>query len=114
MFAIPETNNLDAAFGNIDFIPRMNDLPTKFQDYHNNKFCKIASKLFFNGGSLKGHQLQAKKGVDIGKAVNALQSVLASFEPKHEHKMAAVGFLISEWFEPFEMEHENSHMKRAN
>jgi len=113
MHKIPEITDADVAFGRIDFAPKMNDLPEEFQDYHRNKFCKIASKLFFNGGNLADHGLSPRDGVDLSGAMRALNAFMGSFEPKHEHKIAAAGYLIDQWFEPFVMEHENQHRKQT-
>lgn len=113
MLKLPELTGADVAFGRIDFAPKMDDLPEEFQRYNSNKFCKIASELFFSGGKLSDHGLAPREGVNIGRATQALQAFMHSFEPSHEHKMATVGYMIDQWFEPFEMEHENPHMKRA-
>lgn len=54
---------------------------------------------FFNGA--KGFKLVPKEGVDVQKALTHLKCVLGSFLPKHEHKIAAVAWLINEWFDEF-------------
>lgn len=113
MHKIPEITRMDAACGRIDFVPKMADLPDEFQDFIHNKSCKIAAKLFYGGGRLPDHGLAPRDGVDAGRATQAVGALLASFEPKHEHKMAAAGYLIDQWFEPAKIEHENPHMKRA-
>lgn len=56
---------------------------------------------FFSG--LKGLKSKPREGVDETKALAHLKCILGSFEPKHEHKIAAVAFLINEWFEQFEV-----------
>lgn len=113
MHPLPEVTDLDMAFGRTDFVPKMNELPAEFQNYDNNKFCDIAAKLFFNGGKLADFGLSPREGVSVGKATRALGAFMGSFEPKHEHKMAAAGYLIDQWFEPFVMEHENPHRKQT-
>lgn len=40
-----------------------------------------------------------KPGVDLDKAIRHLRCIQGSFEPKHEHKQAAVAYLASLWFE---------------
>lgn len=37
---------------------------------------------------------------DYGRAIGHVQSVLASFAPQHDHKMAGAAWLCSLWFEP--------------
>lgn len=62
----------------------------------------LVSRWFFTG--LKSVKTKPRDGVDETKALAHLQCVLRSFEPKHEHKIAAVAFLIHEWFEEFNAE----------
>lgn len=40
-----------------------------------------------------------KPGVDQDKAIKAIKALLASWEPRHEHQIAGVVYLFSEWFE---------------
>jgi hypothetical protein len=42
--------------------------------------------------------------VDGELAIRHLQVIQASFEPKHEHKEAAVAYLASLWFTDFDYE----------
>lgn len=106
MLAIPEMNRADIAFGNVKHMPKYEKLPEEFQDWHYNPHCKAVSKWFYSGAKpfTGGIQLgddtyMAKPGVDAGKALAAIRAVLGSFEPKHEHKIAACGYMLSEWFE---------------
>lgn len=60
---------------------------------------KVASSLFFNGGSLAGHGLCFKPGIDRTKAMRAIKALLCSFEPPHEIKEGTVGYALSQWCE---------------
>jgi hypothetical protein len=40
-----------------------------------------------------------KTGIDVNKAWQHLSCVQRSFEPKHQHKEAAVAWLMSRWFD---------------
>ena len=113
MHPLPDLTGPDVAFGCISFAPKMADLPEDFQR-ERHPHCDVAQTLFFEGGKLADHGLTPREGVDMGKAMNALGALLRSFEPKHEHKIAAAGFLIDQWFEPHEMEHEDAHNKRTS
>ena len=75
-------------------LPPMSEIPEDFRK-HRNGWCTIAMKLFFSGGKLP----QVKEGIDAGKAKRHLMAVLGSFEPKHEHKEAGAGWLMSMWYE---------------
>lgn len=59
----------------------------------------LVSRWFFSG--MKNLKTKPREGVDVTKALAHLKCVLSSFEPSHEHKTAAVAFLINEWFEEF-------------
>lgn len=100
MLAIPEFTDLDAAFGaKLRAYPATPDIPKEFYDRHNNRFCDIANALFFNGGTLAQHGLQFKAEIDRAKAMRAIKAWLCSFEPAHEHKIATVGYALSQWCE---------------
>lgn len=106
MLAIPEITRADVAFGNIKHMPRYDSLPEEFQDWHRQPYCKAVSSWFYRGAKsytggieLDGVNYKAKPGVDAGKALAAIKAVLGSFEPKHEHKIAACGYMLSEWFD---------------
>lgn len=58
---------------------------------------KLFSDMFFNG--VKGLELTPKKDIDPKKAIRHIKCILGSFEPKHEHKEAAIAMLLEEWFE---------------
>jgi hypothetical protein len=99
MIPIPEMKVVDIAFGNIDHMPKYEDVPKEFKDM-NNKWCAFISKWFFCGIPKEIYDaLEPKEGVDKEKAINAIRAILGSFAPKHEHKEAACAYLMSEWFE---------------
>jgi hypothetical protein len=39
-----------------------------------------------------------REGVDPEKAFRAIKATLGSFAPKHQHKEAAVAYMLSCWF----------------
>ena len=64
---------------------------------------KWSNQLFsdwFFCGIKSADGLVAKEGIDKSKALRHIKTVMGSFEPKHEHKEAAVAFLLDKWFEP--------------
>lgn len=106
MLAIPEITRVDMAFGNIKHMPKYDTLPEQFKDWRRNEHCEAASSWFYqgakssaNGIEIDGQKYTAKPGVEAGKALAAIKAILGSFEPKHEHKIAACGFMLSEWFD---------------
>ena len=91
--------NLDAAFGaELSDYPPYDMIPEELRGGHT-KFNAAVSTLFFKGGSLTDVGLKLKDGVDRSDFFGALQSMLGSFAPKHEHKDAACAWLMSEYTE---------------
>ena len=106
MMPIPELTRVDVAFGNISHMPKYETLPDAFRDWNRNPFCEAVSSWFCRGAKahkdgieIRGVAYVAKPGVSASKALAAIKAVLGSFEPKHEHKIAACGFMLSEWFD---------------
>lgn len=98
---IPVPTNLtalDRAFGNIKHLPPMKDIPEEYHNWHHPAHI-AATKLFFGGGKLADLGYTPREGVNVGQASVALGAILASFEPKHEHKTAGVAYLIDQWFQ---------------
>ncbi|TDQ63606.1 hypothetical protein ATL17_1613 [Maritalea mobilis] len=71
--------------------PPHNSIPKVGREYHD-----VANGLFYEGGTLSDFGAILNPGVDSGLFHGALKAYLASFEPKHEHKMDAAAWLISE------------------
>lgn len=97
---VPQISDAQLAFP-VDvykLAPAESDIPGAFWDRFSqrNAWVKIAEAIFFGG---KRPRLKAKAGVDGAAAVRFIQALLRSYEPKHERKMATVGFLLSEWFD---------------
>ena len=102
MRPIPDVGTMDIAFGTGvvgTLLPNMEDIPFDFPN--RDKFEKVAATWFYFGlaGESKFHP---KEGVDTKKAQRVLQTCLGSFDPRHEHKMTGVAYLMSEWFEDIE------------
>lgn len=93
-----EVTGVDVAFGGSvqKLMPSYEAIPDEFKR-GNNYWCQWQSKWFYEG--LDGVP-KPKDGVDGKKAMRHLAAVQRSFEPKHEHKSAAVAYLASLWFEP--------------
>lgn len=105
MMEIPDLSAVDVAFGQIKHMPRYVTLTEEFQRGRHD-MCDFAQGWFFGGCGREGDHLTVKNmtikprdGVDAAKALAAVKAVLGSFEPKHEHKIAACGFMLNEWFE---------------
>lgn len=91
-------SGLDLAFGGkiSDLLPKYSDIPNEFKR-GNTKWNKVVSDWFFCG--LKECQWKPKDGIKTEDALRHVKAVMASWEPKHEHKEAGCAYLLSEFFE---------------
>lgn len=77
-------------------MPAMEEIPSEFKG-SSNPWVKFQSKWFFFGlGDMEGVILA--DGVDGDLAFRHLGCIQGSYQPKHEHKEAAVAYLASRWF----------------
>lgn len=92
-----DVDKVDMVFGvgTARLMPDYADIPAEFKRAHG-KWCDFASTWFFKG--LKGASFEPREGIDPAKALRHLRTIIGSFEPKHEHKEAAVAYLASLWF----------------
>lgn len=96
-----EVDTLTAAFGgSMDILlPPMDIIPSEFKrNSRSNEWNEFQNTWFFYGLSEKT-QYFPKEGIDKDKALKHLSAIQGSFAPKHEHKMAAVAWLASLWFD---------------
>lgn len=102
MYAIQEVSDLDLAFpANVMHLtPAYKDISDDFK--RNGKWNQIFNKWFFSGLP-KETKFIPNEGVDASKAMRHIRCVMGSFQPKHEHKSAAISFLLSEWFTDIEI-----------
>jgi hypothetical protein len=99
-----EATMLDVAFGCGvigKFLPPMEDIP---KAYHsgNRPGSRVASQIFFTGA--KSFRAESRDGVDVSAAMQQIKACLGSFEPKHEHKKAGVGYLFELFFKSVELD----------
>jgi hypothetical protein len=99
MFPIADFSGIFASV--LTIMPRYEDIPADFRQFHN-KWVRFFSDMFYVGIKIK--QLKPKDGIDAAKALRHLRTIAVSFEPKHEHKEAAVAYLASQWFDDIEYE----------
>lgn len=97
MIPIQDVTDIDVAFpaSVSHLMPAYADIPKPFKD-GSTKWNQLATDWFFCG--IKNLELTPKDGVDPTKALRHLKCIMGSFEPQHEHKEAAVAYLLSEWF----------------
>lgn len=98
MFPIPEISDVQMVFpaNVLDYMPKYEDIPKKYKTDSYSGTNRLFNDWFFRG--LKELSMKTREGVDEGKAIRAIRSIMGSYAPKHEHKEAAVAFLLDEWF----------------
>lgn len=112
----PHTATVDVTFGQGNYLPNYEELPEEYQG-RRALGCQIASTIFYAGWEevttkyakelgpeidLKGppsdHEFEEDELRDpIERFQRCISAHLKSFEPKHEHKIAGVGYLIDLW-----------------
>lgn len=80
-----------------DLMPPVEDIPDDFGDDRHSKWHKLFGALFF--GSVKNLSFARREGIDAERAWTHIQTIMRSFEPKHEYKEAACTYLMSIWFD---------------
>ena len=65
-------------------------------------WVELTDQLFFRGNG-QHVSYSMKEGINSQLAFVNLRVILSSFELKHEHKIAAAAYLMSRWFERFEI-----------
>ena len=83
-------------------LPLWEDIPEDFRRGTENRWYELAGVWFFRG--LEGSKIVFHDGIDPTLAFRHLGVCLRSFEPKHEHKMAGVGYLLYLWCERVTLE----------
>ncbi|MGB7588917.1 MAG: hypothetical protein WBM00_09445 [Solirubrobacterales bacterium] len=96
---VPDLTGADVAFPAhaLDWMPAMDDIPDEFKQFKGTVWNEIAHSWFYNGLP-ENVEFHARQGVDPEQAFRAANAALGSFAPKHQHKMAAVAYMLSCWF----------------
>lgn len=95
-----KVDDLTLAFpGNVVAVlmPDYDDIPDDFKKSYGNKWVEFQKRWFFDGLP-PTMTVDLNDGIDGSTAFRHLKAIQGSFEPKHEHKAAAVAYLASLWF----------------
>lgn len=91
-----EITDIDLAFPASvrHLMPDYDEIPDEYKkDSH--WAVKFQRSWFFNG--IKSYSFSWKDDIDGKTAMRHLSCIQGSFEPKHEHKEAAVAYLLDQW-----------------
>ncbi len=104
MIPVQDVTDLDVVFpGNVEaLMPKWEDIPKEFRGWRATKWNGVFNDWFYAG--LRNASWMPKDGVDTAKALRHIKAIMGSWNPKHEHKEAAVAYLLSEWFEDVKYE----------
>lgn len=91
--------DLEAAFGTTRLLPAWDAIPAPFK--HHNDYSRIAEAIF-QGNPVPDMNIAFNAGFSSPDVLPALHKCvrahLISFEPKHQHKIAGVAFMMSQVF----------------
>jgi len=94
-----EVSDADIAFPvrALEFMPPMEEIPDEFKENASHPAMGLVRRLLF-GPTIPGDvQFHAVEGVDSEMVFRQLMVIRGSFAPKHQHKEAAMAYLISLW-----------------
>lgn len=98
----PVLSAVDVAFPAhaLDWLPPYKEIPDAFRGY-GDPWSKQMQTWFFKGPDAAwiARLTPATPAVNKDAALRALQAILGSFAPKHEHKIAGAAYLASLWFD---------------
>jgi hypothetical protein len=97
---IPELSQAAEVFpaDALKWMPSMDEIPDEFKrDYRGNGWRAVTERWFFDGIAAEV-EFYPRDGVDPEKAYRALSATLRSYAPSHQHKEAAVAFMMACWF----------------
>ena len=99
-------SNIELAFGTTDFYPDMEKIPLRHrggsgfsdvEDVPPSPYIKAMERIFFGnrGGNFRAYP---REGIDPVGAWRIIIASLKTWGSKHEHKTAAVSFMLEQWF----------------
>ena len=90
---INSITDVELAFGTTKLLPSWGDIPEKFK--RGNLYTEVAEAIFF-GSEFPDCTIEFDEEFISSDTLNKLiRAHLQSREPKHEHKIAGVGYLMS-------------------
>jgi hypothetical protein len=95
---VPKVNQVFPGTVTGTLLPPISEVPKEFQD-NPGPWLPFINTVFFRGWDGLDPVLIRKEGVDSQKAWTQIQTVLGSYEPKHEHKTMGAAWLASLWFQ---------------
>ncbi|MCF6783940.1 hypothetical protein [Stutzerimonas stutzeri] len=82
----------EAAFSTHRLLPSWEDIPDEFKE--GNAYTQLAEAIFY-GREMPECEIELNEGVEAEKLNRCIRAHIASWWPKHEHKIAGVGYMIA-------------------
>lgn len=89
---IGSITDLEAAFSTERLLPSWEDIPDEFKE--GNIYTQLVEAIFY-GWTMPECRIELHEGVEAEKLNRCIRAHIASWGPKHEHKIAGVGYMIS-------------------
>jgi hypothetical protein len=86
-----------------NMMPKWEAIPDEFKR-GSTMWNRFFNDMFHVG--IKNVEMSPKTGIDPKLAFRHIKAISGSFQPKHEHKEAAVSYLLSQWFEDAKWERD--------
>lgn len=99
MRPIPDIRPVDLAFPTNRATPPEEEIPAEF--WKPNKWSRLGNDLRFRRINATTMHLVARDLKTAPAAWNAILECMGSWQFKDEHKEAALGYLLSEWFKDY-------------
>lgn len=96
MLPIPEISDVMLAFPADPPVPAQDEIPERYRVGID--LPVVTARALAVGQPPTDVEMRPRDGVDAGKAIRAIKAALGSFGLKHEHKVAAVAYMLDEWF----------------
>lgn len=91
---VASITDIEYAFGTTKLLPQVEDIPPEFRAQSGNIFTKIAECLFYKCEA-PNVEMRMNYGFDQELVSRCIIAHLRSWAPKHQHKIAGVGLMIS-------------------
>lgn len=86
--------DVDLTFGTTKLLPKTDNIPNDFRERGDDlPYFQVVNALF-SGKPLVSGDVEFKDGFDPEKVVRVVRAHLASWEPKHEHKISGVAYML--------------------
>jgi hypothetical protein len=83
----------ELAFGTVRLLPPWDDIPEDFK--RGNRYTELAAAILNDRPLPADIKIELKKGFAPEALNRAVRAHLVSCEPRHEHKIAGVGYMIA-------------------